>query len=235
MSPAELSRFLLTRGLWLVFLEIAVLRGLIWFNLDYTFFAQLQVIWAIGVSMIVLSAAVRLPIDRRCRARPHHRRRTQRARRSAGDALAWAGHAGPERARQNLAVAAPGRFLPDRAVPQPDRLGALSGAAVDRHHVRRLCAGAAVRVACRATDPHLRHDGHDDAGRLPRAAHVQHLWRSTAVDAARRCGEERDGVLRCGEVPALPAVRAGDTRAGAVDAGVAGRADVLRAAPPASR
>ena len=58
----DVSTFLWKRGLWLVFLEVAVFRGLIWFNLDYSFFAQLQVIWAIGVSMIVLSALVRLPL-----------------------------------------------------------------------------------------------------------------------------------------------------------------------------
>jgi uncharacterized membrane protein len=59
---ATLSRFLLTRGLWFVFLEIAFFRYVIWMDLDTSFIAHLQVIWAIGVSMIVLSALVRLPV-----------------------------------------------------------------------------------------------------------------------------------------------------------------------------
>src|SRR4029079_8200804 len=57
-----ISRFLVTRGLWLIALELAVLRPLVFFNFHYSellFF--LQVIWVIGWSMIVLAAATHLP------------------------------------------------------------------------------------------------------------------------------------------------------------------------------
>ena len=57
-----MSWFLFTRGLWLVVLELTLFRLIIWFNVDFTFLAFLQVIWAIGASMIVLSALVRLPL-----------------------------------------------------------------------------------------------------------------------------------------------------------------------------
>jgi uncharacterized membrane protein len=61
-SRAELSRFLLARGLWLVALEVT-LMSLVWtFNLRYDHGLFLQVIWAIGVSMIVLAALVHLPV-----------------------------------------------------------------------------------------------------------------------------------------------------------------------------
>jgi uncharacterized membrane protein len=60
--PHEIAHVLWTRGLWLVFLEVTIFRVLIWFNVDFSFLAQLQVIWAIGISMIVLAALVRLPI-----------------------------------------------------------------------------------------------------------------------------------------------------------------------------
>lgn len=60
-TRGDLSRFLLTRGLWLVVLELTVLRVLIWFNADFRFLAMPQVIWAIGVSMIVLAGLVHLP------------------------------------------------------------------------------------------------------------------------------------------------------------------------------
>ena len=61
-SNAELSRFLWTRGLWLVLLEFTLIRFLIVFNFDYTFFGMAQVIWAIGVSMIVMAALIYLPV-----------------------------------------------------------------------------------------------------------------------------------------------------------------------------
>ncbi len=61
-SRPELSRFLLTRGLWLVFLELTLIRVLIWWNLDPHFVAWLQVIWAIGVSMVVLAGLIHFPL-----------------------------------------------------------------------------------------------------------------------------------------------------------------------------
>lgn len=60
-SRRELSRFLFTRGIWLIFLEIVVLRCLSYqFNFDYRV-TMLLVIWALGWAMIVLSLLVRLP------------------------------------------------------------------------------------------------------------------------------------------------------------------------------
>lgn len=60
-STNELSRFLLTRGLWLIFLELVVCRCLGWqFNFDYRVTA-LIVLWSLGWAMIVLSGLVYLP------------------------------------------------------------------------------------------------------------------------------------------------------------------------------
>jgi len=60
-SPAQLSRFLVTRGLWLIVLEVTVLRCLAYqFNFDYRT-TMLLVIWALGWAMIVLAALVRFP------------------------------------------------------------------------------------------------------------------------------------------------------------------------------
>lgn len=62
-SPAELSRFLLTRGLWLVLLELTFIRCFGWFfNFHYKFSVG-QVIWAIGWAMVALSAVVRFRIS----------------------------------------------------------------------------------------------------------------------------------------------------------------------------
>ncbi|HEY7841203.1 MAG TPA: heparan-alpha-glucosaminide N-acetyltransferase domain-containing protein [Gammaproteobacteria bacterium] len=60
-TRAEVARFLLIRGLWLVFIEITVVN-LAWnFNLGGQFTLMLQVIWAIGISMIALAALLWLP------------------------------------------------------------------------------------------------------------------------------------------------------------------------------
>ncbi|MDQ6690084.1 MAG: heparan-alpha-glucosaminide N-acetyltransferase domain-containing protein [Gemmatimonadota bacterium] len=61
-SPNELSRFLLARGLWLIFLETVVVRCLAYqFNFDYSV-TMLLVLWALGWAMITLSFLVRLPV-----------------------------------------------------------------------------------------------------------------------------------------------------------------------------
>ena len=61
-SQAQLSRFLFTRGLWLIFLELVVVRCLGWqFNFDYRL-TLLIVLWALGWSMIVLSALIYMPV-----------------------------------------------------------------------------------------------------------------------------------------------------------------------------
>ncbi len=60
-SKRELSGFLFTRGLWLIFLELTVTRCLGWqFNFDYHL-TMLVVLWALGWAMITLSVLVYLP------------------------------------------------------------------------------------------------------------------------------------------------------------------------------
>ena len=54
-----LSFFLLTRGCWLIFVEVFGINLLRTFNFSFPFI-NLQVIWAIGISMIVLAGLIRL-------------------------------------------------------------------------------------------------------------------------------------------------------------------------------
>ena len=61
-SKSELSRFLITRGLWLIILEVTLVRFLVTFSVDPKLLFFLQVIWVIGVSMIVLAALIHLPL-----------------------------------------------------------------------------------------------------------------------------------------------------------------------------
>lgn len=60
-TKKALSKFLLTRGLWLIFVEIVIMNFLWWFDPTYSFL-NLQVIWAIGLCMMVLSAIIYLPM-----------------------------------------------------------------------------------------------------------------------------------------------------------------------------
>lgn len=57
----SLSRFLVTRGLWLIIAEVTIVRFGWTFNLDYANQSWVQVIWVLGVSMIVLAALIHLP------------------------------------------------------------------------------------------------------------------------------------------------------------------------------
>jgi uncharacterized membrane protein len=62
-SKRQLSRFLFTRGLWLIFLEWTLFRCLgFQFNFDYHV-TLLNVLWALGWAMIVLSVLVRMPLS----------------------------------------------------------------------------------------------------------------------------------------------------------------------------
>lgn len=62
-SKSRMSKFLITRGLWLIVLELTVIRFAWAFNLDYASFTVLQVIWVIGVSMVVLAGVIHLRLS----------------------------------------------------------------------------------------------------------------------------------------------------------------------------
>src|SRR4051812_26042345 len=61
-SRAATSRWLFTRGLMLVFLELTLLRVSWTFNFDFTNYLMAGVLWAIGWSMVALAALVWLPL-----------------------------------------------------------------------------------------------------------------------------------------------------------------------------
>jgi len=61
-SKSSLSKFLLSRGLWLIVLELTLVRFGVFLSLDYRFFGFLQVIWVIGISMIILAGLIHLPL-----------------------------------------------------------------------------------------------------------------------------------------------------------------------------
>lgn len=56
----QLSKYLFTRGLWLIFLEFTIIAFAWFFKFNFAN-PTLMVIWAIGISMIFLSGMIRLP------------------------------------------------------------------------------------------------------------------------------------------------------------------------------
>jgi len=56
-TKKELAYYLLTRGIWLILVELFIISFALTFNPSYHIF-NLQVIWAIGISMIALSAMI---------------------------------------------------------------------------------------------------------------------------------------------------------------------------------
>jgi len=60
-DPRMLTRYLLTRGLLLIFLELIVIRFCWEFNLDLSRFILAGVIWMLGCCMILMAPLVKLP------------------------------------------------------------------------------------------------------------------------------------------------------------------------------
>ncbi len=58
----DLSRFLFTRGVWLVLLELTAIRFAWTFNFDFADYLLAGVIWVIGWSMILMAGLTRLPV-----------------------------------------------------------------------------------------------------------------------------------------------------------------------------
>jgi len=61
-SKMDLSKFLLTRGLWLVILEVTVMRLALNFNYSWRYPILLIVLWALGCSMMILGGLIYFPI-----------------------------------------------------------------------------------------------------------------------------------------------------------------------------
>jgi len=61
-TKAQLSKFLLTRGLWLVVLELTLMRLAYNFNLSSKYPVFLLVLWVLGICMIGMALLVWLPV-----------------------------------------------------------------------------------------------------------------------------------------------------------------------------
>ena len=61
-SHGDVRQFLITRGAWLILLELTMLRVAWTFNVEFGRYNMAGVIWVIGCCMILLALLVRLPI-----------------------------------------------------------------------------------------------------------------------------------------------------------------------------
>jgi uncharacterized membrane protein len=61
LSKPELARYLVSRGIWLIFLELVVMRFALQFNIDYHV-TIITVLWALGWAMIALAGLIWLPL-----------------------------------------------------------------------------------------------------------------------------------------------------------------------------
>jgi uncharacterized membrane protein len=61
MGKSALARYLISRGLWLILLELVVMRFALQFNVDYHV-TILNVLWGLGWAMIVLAGLIWLPL-----------------------------------------------------------------------------------------------------------------------------------------------------------------------------
>src|SRR5712671_3442000 len=59
----DLSRYLVIRGAWLIFLELTFLRVAWTFNFDFRHYELAGVIWVIGWCMILMAGLVKLPLS----------------------------------------------------------------------------------------------------------------------------------------------------------------------------
>lgn len=58
----DVSRYLIVRGVWLIVLELTILRLAWTFNLDFAHYEMAGVIWVIGWCMILMAGLVKLPL-----------------------------------------------------------------------------------------------------------------------------------------------------------------------------
>ena len=185
-------KFLLTRGLWLVVLELTIVR-FAWIPDPFYHFVLLQVIWVLGWAMVVLAGLSYLP-------RPVV---------VALGALIVLGHnlldpLGPRHlraARAGLELAARTR---DAQARGPPRVRVVSGLALARRRgvglrARRLVSKGGRRTAEAATAGRLRGDP-----RLRSAARRERVRRPAAVERAAAWRSIHGAVVS--QLPKIPAV-----------------------------
>lgn len=221
-SRSELSKFLLTRGLWLIFLEFTIVRFAIFFNFDYSFLGLAEVIWVFGVSMIALAALIFLPtrvvgiIGIAMIALHNLLDKIQ-----VPPATSMAGNARARRARKAVARFASTGFC--SAVSKRKDVRRISARALDWSNGGGIFARRGLRLGNRATPPFSVQTRIHSARSFRRHSRDKYLRRPAAMDDSADCHFHDFVFSQHNEIPAFAPFSADDARLGTFDFGLCRR------------
>jgi hypothetical protein len=219
---AELSKFLVTRGLWLIVLEFTVVRFLVFWNLDYQFLGMAQVIWVLGVSMILLAGLIHLPI---------------RAIAAFGIAMIlvhnafdsvrvtpWQGPGTPIPTGLGalwMVLHQQGVLLPF-GFPRTDLVHSVSAHPMARRDGNGIRLRIDLRSASGGTTSVASSVGSDRDGRIHRDPRHESVWRSIGLGRSEISGDDRAVLPESSEVSAVTPVSDDDDWSGTSRAGMVG-------------
>ena len=176
-SRGDLAAFLASRGVWLIFLELTVVRLGLFFD-PVGAPVILTVLWSIGASFVVLAGLVFLPSRAVGRTRGAADRDARPRRRPV------AGRRDPRRDAGGRRDSAPTRNRAAARWRQPDRRLSAPPLAGDRCRGLRLWRGHPARAGAEAACDVGHGRRHDRRLRDP--AGMGRLWRSAPVGLRRR-------------------------------------------------
>ena len=171
-TRGQLSRFLWTRGLWFIVLELTVMRFAYNFNFSLRFLILLLILWIFGICMLAMAALVYVPMRWLAALSVAVMRAAQLPGWNPGAAVRLRG-VGLEPA------ASAGRY----SGGGQDGAGDIYVSAMDRRDGRGLLLWPGIPTGTRGAPPNHAETWPGDDDCLYRAAGVEPLWRSGAVDA----------------------------------------------------
>jgi hypothetical protein len=140
---ADVSRFLVIRGLWLILLELTILRLAWTFNFDFAHYEMAGVIWVIGCCMILMAVLVKLLSARLSAMGVHHRRSQPDDPHIGSSWTEWTETSSPPSGKSAASdFAGPVQFGPGQSQPDP----VLYSTVPDRRHDHGYAFGKVISL-----------------------------------------------------------------------------------------